>query len=130
MEGFFALLATLGKLYFVVILRNADPFEIFSVRLLWEQLVINPMLLFLYPALLCQWITKSWKQPASKLGEILSACCLFIFLLYFLLMILLRSGALPSFYSVLMLFLNHLWIFVALGFLHTLFPLLQVRHSK
>ena len=54
MEGFFALLATLGALYFLLFLRGVGPFDETAQQMVWKRLVLVPMMLV--PFLLAWWI--------------------------------------------------------------------------
>ncbi|MEA4964968.1 MAG: hypothetical protein VB055_03970 [Oscillospiraceae bacterium] len=111
-----AILATLGKLYFVVRFRNADQFDSFSVRLLWEQMVINPMLLFLWSSVTGTVLLR-WRNAgrAGSAGNVLGLCCMALFLLYYVVVVLHVCGLFQEDVSVLLFFLQNSWIFVALG---------------
>lgn len=134
-ESVLLLLAVIGKISFVLYIQGKDPFDYGYINARWHLTIVDPLLLFLGPLVLCQLVTKSWKIECRWYANAIGILCLCPVLLYFLLSLFLRNVLSPSLLrdrlSLLAYFyVDNLWIFVALGVACALSPFLSRKANQ
>lgn len=128
-ESALLLLAIIGKIGFVLYTRDKDVFDYYSVNLLWHLTLINPLLQFFVPLVLCQWVTGSWKMKNGLWATISSAVFYAVLFVYLFLYLLARFASpeltVPyQFERVYMFYLTNSWVLIAAGVGAALSPFL------
>lgn len=129
-ESALLFLTVLAKIGFVFYTRGKDVFDYYSVNLIWHLTLINPLLQFLIPLVLCQWVTRSWKMKNCLWGNVSSAVfytVLFVYLFLYVFARFISPGltAVPYLLErVYMFYLTNSWVLIAAGVGAALSPFL------